>query len=84
MAEIVNLNRFRKDKARTERRAEADVNAAKHGRSRVQKAREADEAARARSALDARRLDVPAKASPPGDQQLGDEQSRNTPPGNGS
>ena len=52
MAEIVNLNRFRKDRARADRRAEADANAAKHGRSKAERVREAADAARARKALD--------------------------------
>jgi len=38
MAGVVNLNRFRKEKARAEKRAEADANAAKHGRTKAEKA----------------------------------------------
>lgn len=37
MAEIVNLNRFRKSKSRAEKRREGDENAAKFGRSKVVK-----------------------------------------------
>lgn len=62
MAEIVNLNRFRKDKARQDRRTEADANAAKHGRTRAQKTREAADAARARIQLDGKRRDDDPKA----------------------
>jgi hypothetical protein len=51
-AKPVNLNRFRKDKARRERRAEAEANAVKHGRTGAEKARDRREADRA-----ARRLD---------------------------
>ena len=50
MAGVVNLNRFRKEKARAERRAEADANAAKHGRTKAEKALDqarAEKAARA-------------------------------------
>lgn len=69
MAEIVNLNRFRKDRARAERRAEADANAARHGRSKDQKAREAADAARARAVLDgAKREDPEANKDDPADQ----------------
>lgn len=57
MAEPVNLNRFRKEKARAERRAEADANAVKFGRSKAQKAREAADAARAKAQLDGNRRD---------------------------
>lgn len=37
MAEVVNLNRFRKDRERAARRAEAEANAVKFGRSRAEK-----------------------------------------------
>ncbi|MGI3184637.1 DUF4169 family protein [Nioella aestuarii] len=40
MAEPVNLNRFRKQKARAERKARADENAVKHGRTKAQKSLE--------------------------------------------
>lgn len=40
MSKVTNLNRFRKDKARAEKRARADENAAKHGRTKAQKALE--------------------------------------------
>jgi phage protein D len=49
MAEIVNLNRARKEKARAEARARADANAARFGRSKAEKALDtakADKAAR--------------------------------------
>ncbi len=35
MGKPVNLNRFRKDKARAEKKARADTNAAKHGQSKA-------------------------------------------------
>ena len=38
MSNIVNLNTFRKQKARGAKRAEADANAAQHGLSKAQKA----------------------------------------------
>lgn len=52
MAKVTNLNRFRKDKARAEKRARGDENAAKHGRTKSQKAVE-----RARAEKAARDLD---------------------------
>ncbi len=49
MSKVTNLNRFRKEKARTEKRQTADANAAKFGRTKaerdVEKAR-AEKAAR--------------------------------------
>lgn len=55
MAEIINLRAKRKETARAEARRQADANAVKFGRSKAQKAREAQEAARARSALDGKK-----------------------------
>jgi hypothetical protein len=36
----INLNRFRKAKARSERRAEADQNAVRHGRTKAERSLE--------------------------------------------
>ena len=58
MAEPVNLNRFRKERRRAEKRAGADANAVKFGRTREQKAREAADAARARAELDGKRRET--------------------------
>lgn len=55
MAQIVNLNRFRKAKARDAKRAEADANAAKHGRSKAVRLRQQADAARAERDLDGHR-----------------------------
>lgn len=57
MAEVVNLNRFRKEKARAEKRAEADANAAKHGRTRAEKALEKARAEKAARDLDGHERD---------------------------
>lgn len=49
MTQPVNLNRVRKEKAREERKAQADANAAKFGRTKAEKSRdkaETDKAAR--------------------------------------
>ena len=48
MAEPVNLNRFRKTKARAEKKARADANAVKFGRTQAQK--QVEDAARAKAA----------------------------------
>ena len=57
MSNVTNLNQFRKAKARAEKRAEADANAAKFGRTKAQRLVEEAEAERARAALDAHRRD---------------------------
>lgn len=57
MAEIVNLNKARKEKARRARAGEADANRRLFGRTRAQKQADRDAGARARKTLDDRRLD---------------------------
>lgn len=57
MAGVVNLNRFRKEKARADRRAEADANAAKHGRTKAEKALEKARAEKAARDLDGHERD---------------------------
>ncbi|MCL4188962.1 MAG: DUF4169 family protein [Rhodobacteraceae bacterium] len=61
MAEIVNLRSERKARARAAARAEAAANAARFGRSRAEKVREAAEAERARSLHEAHRRDLAEK-----------------------
>ncbi|WP_406870300.1 DUF4169 family protein [Thioclava sp. 'Guangxiensis'] len=57
MSNVTNLNQFRKAKARAEKRAAADANAVKFGRTKAERARdEADDLA-AKRHLDAHRLD---------------------------
>jgi hypothetical protein len=50
--DLVNLRRFRKDKARAEKDATAAANRAKFGRTKEQKAADAAEADKARRLLD--------------------------------
>ena len=73
MAEIVNLNRFRKEKARAARRAEGDANAAKFGRTRAE--RDLDTARAEKSARDhaghARETDDPGHARENDDEDDG-------------
>lgn len=54
---VVSLSRARKDRARAEKRRTADANAAKHGRTKAEKAAEAARAAREAARLDAHRRD---------------------------
>ena len=57
MADIVNLKRVRKDKARRERQGEAEANRRRFGRTKTQKAADKDAEARTRRALDDKALD---------------------------
>ena len=54
----VNLNRVRKDKARAQKRARADENAAKFGRSKAEKARDQAEVTSLRAKIDAHKRDT--------------------------
>jgi hypothetical protein len=56
MAEIVNLRRVKKQRARAAAAALAAENRARHGRTKGEKAAEARETARAGSALDQARI----------------------------
>ena len=73
MAEIVNLNRFRKERARAARRAEGDANAAKFGRTKAE--RDLDTARAEKSARDhaghARETDDPGHARETDDEDDG-------------
>lgn len=53
----ISLSKFRKAKARAERRAQADANAVKFGRSKAQKRAERQDQARQREHLDGIRRD---------------------------
>ncbi len=52
MTSVINLRQARKDRDRAEKRAKADANAAKHGRTKAQKAAEKADADRAARHLD--------------------------------
>ena len=54
-AEVVNLRRARKDRARAKDKAEADANAARHGRTKAERLAAAAEDDRAARAHDAHR-----------------------------
>ena len=61
MAEIVNLRRARKDKAKRERATEADANRRRFGRTRAEKDADRDAAERTMRALDGKRLEPEKK-----------------------
>ncbi|MDK3074185.1 DUF4169 family protein [Sedimentitalea sp. JM2-8] len=58
MAQPVNLNRFRKDKARTDKKARADENAVKFGRSKAERDLDRARADKARRDLDGHKGDA--------------------------
>jgi hypothetical protein len=55
MADIENLNKFRKQRQKTQSRKEAAENRIRFGRTRAQKEKDADNAKRARRELDLHR-----------------------------
>ncbi len=57
MGKPVNLNRFRKEKARAEKKARADANAVKHGRTKSEKAVAKLEQERQKRDLDGHKVD---------------------------
>lgn len=57
MAEIVNLRRARKDKARQQRESEADANRRRFGRTKAEKANDRDASERARRDIDGKKID---------------------------
>lgn len=57
MAEIVNLNRFRKTRARADQKTQADENAAKFGRSKLEKSSETAKIEKLRRDLDNHKTD---------------------------
>lgn len=61
MAEIVNLRRARKDRAKREREVEADANRRRFGRTRVEKDADRDVAERTARLIDGKRLEPEKK-----------------------
>ena len=57
MAEIVNLRRARKDKARQQRESEADANRRRFGRTKAEKAGDKDAQERSRRDVDGKKID---------------------------
>ena len=57
MAEIVNLRRARKDKARQQRESEADANRRRFGRTKAEKAADKNAQERTRREVDGKKID---------------------------
>ncbi|NDV98116.1 DUF4169 family protein [Salipiger sp. PrR002] len=76
MSNVVNLNRFRKSKARAEKRAQADENAVRHGLSKAEKKLEERRSDKAARSLEGHRLDTPDGTAEGDGTPEGDETSR--------
>jgi hypothetical protein len=59
MAEIINLKRARKEKARRERDTEAQANRRRFGRTKAEKVADKDSAHREHRSLDSKKLETP-------------------------
>lgn len=70
MGDVVNLNRFRKRKARAERQKKAEVNRRLHGRTKAERAREDQQKQRLTRAVDGAKLSPPDQAALDGEQVL--------------
>ena len=64
MGDVVNLNRFRKQKAKAERQKRAEVNRRLHGRTKAERAREELQKRKLTQAVDGAKLDPPARDEP--------------------
>jgi hypothetical protein len=59
MGDVINLNRFRKQRERTQREAQAAVNRTRFGRTKDEKKRDVDDTKRQDRDLDGKKLDDP-------------------------
>jgi hypothetical protein len=57
MSKVVNLNRFRKQKAKVGRQKQADVNRRLHGRTKAERERDAQQKRQLTRAVDGAKLD---------------------------
>ncbi|MBU2867965.1 DUF4169 family protein [Pacificibacter marinus] len=57
MSTVINLNKFRKQKARADKRAQAEQNSVKFGRTKAQKDLEKAEKSKAKTLLDGHKTD---------------------------
>jgi hypothetical protein len=63
MSKVVNLNRFRKQKAKADRKKQADVNRRLHGRTKVEREREAQQKRQLTRSVDGAKLDPASNAN---------------------
>jgi hypothetical protein len=62
MSNVVNLNRFRKQKAKSDRKKQADVNRRLHGRTKAERERDAQQKRQLTRAVDGAKLDAATEA----------------------
>ena len=60
MGNVINLNRFRKQKAKADRKKQADVNRRLHGRTKAERAHDALQKQQLTRSVDGARLEPPA------------------------
>jgi hypothetical protein len=65
MGKVVNLNRFRKAKAKADRAQRAEVNRRLHGRTKAERARDALQKQQLTRVVDGAKLDPPGAPEPP-------------------
>jgi hypothetical protein len=68
MGNVVNLNRFRKQKAKAEREKQADVNRRLHGRTKAERAREELQKQRLKRSVDGAKLEDATGTKPAGEK----------------
>jgi hypothetical protein len=89
MGKVVNLNRFRKQKAKTDRSKQAEINRRLHGRTKAERAREELQKQQLTRQVDAAKLGEPvalapddadsdANDTPDGDEDTADTAGRDT------
>lgn len=61
MGNVVNLNKFRKRKAKVDRQKQAEVNRRLHGRTKAERARDALHKQQLETKVDGARLETPAE-----------------------
>jgi hypothetical protein len=61
MGKLVNLNKFRKQKAKLEKEQKAETNRRLHGRTKAERARELLQKRKLETQVDGARLDAPEK-----------------------
>ena len=67
MGNVVNLNRFRKQKAKEQREKQAEVNRRLHGRTKAERARDRLQKEQLTRSVDGAKLEKPTNERPTGD-----------------
>lgn len=70
---VVNLNKFRKQKARADKAKQAEINRVRHGRTKAQREREHTDRERAARLLEGKRLEQAAEIATESDARSDDD-----------